>query len=80
MSMISPMLQDETTPLYPRSPYAAAKLSAYWITVNYRETTLVPAVKAFNRTMRRIGGFGYKLHFEAEWYGQSLSGLLNNGT
>ena len=29
--------QDETTPFYPRSPYAAAKLYAYWITVNYRE-------------------------------------------
>ncbi len=29
--------QDETTPFYPRSPYAAAKLYAYWIMVNYRE-------------------------------------------
>ena len=29
--------QNETTPFYPRSPYAAAKLYAYWITVNYRE-------------------------------------------
>ena len=29
--------QKETTPFYPRSPYAAAKLFAYWITVNYRE-------------------------------------------
>ncbi|MGA3125980.1 MAG: GDP-mannose 4,6-dehydratase [Candidatus Korobacteraceae bacterium] len=29
--------QTETTPFYPRSPYAAAKLYAYWITVNYRE-------------------------------------------
>jgi GDPmannose 4,6-dehydratase len=29
--------QHETTPFYPRSPYAAAKLYAYWITVNYRE-------------------------------------------
>jgi GDPmannose 4,6-dehydratase len=29
--------QDETTPFYPRSPYAAAKIYAYWITVNYRE-------------------------------------------
>jgi len=29
--------QDENTPFYPRSPYAAAKLYAYWITVNYRE-------------------------------------------
>ena len=29
--------QNETTPFYPRSPYAAAKLYAYWTTVNYRE-------------------------------------------
>ncbi|CAN5239917.1 GDP-mannose 4,6-dehydratase [soil metagenome] len=30
--------QKETTPFYPRSPYAVAKLYAYWITINYRET------------------------------------------
>ena len=30
--------QNERTPFYPRSPYAAAKLYAYWITVNYRES------------------------------------------
>jgi GDPmannose 4,6-dehydratase len=30
--------QKETTPLYPRSPYAVAKMYAYWITVNYRES------------------------------------------
>ena len=29
--------QKETTPFYPRSPYAVAKMYAYWITVNYRE-------------------------------------------
>jgi len=29
--------QNETTPFYPRSPYAVAKLYAYWITINYRE-------------------------------------------
>ena len=29
--------QKETTPFYPRSPYAAAKLYAYWVTINYRE-------------------------------------------
>ncbi len=33
----SPPPQSETTPFRPRSPYAAAKLYAYWITVNYRE-------------------------------------------
>jgi GDPmannose 4,6-dehydratase len=34
---ISKEPQSETTPFHPRSPYAAAKLYAYWITVNYRE-------------------------------------------
>jgi GDPmannose 4,6-dehydratase len=34
---VSEVPQRETTPFYPRSPYAAAKLYAYWITVNYRE-------------------------------------------
>lgn len=29
--------QKETTPFYPRSPYACAKIYGYWITVNYRE-------------------------------------------
>jgi GDPmannose 4,6-dehydratase len=33
----SPPPQSETTPFYPRSPYAAAKLYAHWMTVNYRE-------------------------------------------
>ena len=36
--------QDEKTPFYPRSPYAAAKLYAYWITVNYREAYDIFAV------------------------------------
>lgn len=31
-------LQSETTPFYPRSPYAVAKLAGHWITVNYRES------------------------------------------
>jgi len=34
---VQEMPQKETTPFYPRSPYAVAKLYAYWITVNYRE-------------------------------------------
>lgn len=33
----SPPPQNESTPFYPRSPYAAAKIYAYWMTVNYRE-------------------------------------------
>jgi GDPmannose 4,6-dehydratase len=35
--------QSETTPFYPRSPYGAAKLYAYWITVNYREAYAIHA-------------------------------------
>jgi GDPmannose 4,6-dehydratase len=35
--LIQEPIQSETTPFYPRSPYAAAKMYAYWITVNYRE-------------------------------------------
>ncbi|HEY0660875.1 MAG TPA: GDP-mannose 4,6-dehydratase [Lysobacter sp.] len=35
--MVQETPQRETTPFYPRSPYAASKLYAYWITVNYRE-------------------------------------------
>jgi len=35
--MVQETPQKETTPFYPRSPYACAKLYAYWITVNYRE-------------------------------------------
>jgi GDPmannose 4,6-dehydratase len=35
--LVQEMPQRETTPFYPRSPYAVAKLYAYWITINYRE-------------------------------------------
>ncbi len=37
--------QSETTPFYPRSPYAAAKVYAYWITINYREAY---GIQSFN--------------------------------
>ena len=36
--LIQEPIQSETTPFYPRSPYGVAKLYAYWITVNYRES------------------------------------------
>lgn len=36
--MVQETPQKETTPFYPRSPYAVAKLYAYWITINYRES------------------------------------------
>jgi len=49
--------QSETTPFYPRSPYAAAKLYAYWITVNYRESYGVFACNGilFNHESPRRG-------------------------
>ena len=37
MALCSETPQTETTPFYPRSPYAVAKLYGYWIVVNYRE-------------------------------------------
>src|SRR5690606_26201973 len=47
----------ETTPFYPRSPYAAAKLFAYWITVNYREAYDIYACNGilFNHESPRRG-------------------------
>lgn len=46
--------QRETTPFYPRSPYAAAKLYAYWITVNYREAYgFTPQMAFFSITRAR---------------------------
>ncbi|MFQ3587660.1 MAG: GDP-mannose 4,6-dehydratase [Fimbriimonadaceae bacterium] len=36
--LVQAVPQTETTPFYPRSPYAAAKVYSYWITVNYRES------------------------------------------
>lgn len=50
--------QTETTPFYPRSPYAAAKLYAYWIVVNYREAYGIHACNGilFNHESPRRGG------------------------
>ena len=49
--------QKETTPFYPRSPYAVAKLYAYWITVNYREAYGIFAANGilFNHESPRRG-------------------------
>lgn len=49
--------QNEKTPFYPRSPYAAAKLYAYWICVNYRESFDIFAANGilFNHTSPRRG-------------------------
>ncbi|GED08593.1 GDP-mannose 4,6-dehydratase [Cellulosimicrobium cellulans] len=53
----TPPPQSETTPFYPRSPYAAAKLYAYWITKNYREAYGMFAVNGilFNHESPRRG-------------------------
>ncbi len=53
----TPPPQSETTPFYPRSPYAAAKLYAYWITKNYREAYDMFAVNGilFNHESPRRG-------------------------
>jgi len=50
--------QKETTPFYPRSPYAVAKLYAYWMCVNYREAYNMFAVNGilFNHESPRRGG------------------------
>ena len=49
--------QSETTPFYPRSPYAAAKIYSYWITINYREAYNIFAVNGilFNHESPRRG-------------------------
>jgi GDPmannose 4,6-dehydratase len=56
--MVQEIPQKETTPFYPRSPYAAAKMYAYWITVNYREAYDMFAVNGilFNHESPRRGG------------------------
>ena len=53
----TPPPQNETTPFYPRSPYAAAKLYSYWITKNYREAYGLFAVNGilFNHESPRRG-------------------------
>jgi len=56
--LVQEIPQKETTPFYPRSPYAAAKMYAYWITVNYREAYDMFAVNGilFNHESPRRGG------------------------
>jgi GDPmannose 4,6-dehydratase len=53
----APAPQNEKTPFYPRSPYAAAKVYAYWITVNYREAYNIFACNGilFNHESPRRG-------------------------
>jgi GDPmannose 4,6-dehydratase len=53
----TPPPQDETTPFHPRSPYAVAKVAAFWITVNYRESYGLHASNGilFNHESERRG-------------------------
>jgi GDPmannose 4,6-dehydratase len=53
----TPPPQDESTPFHPRSPYAVAKVAAYWITVNYRESYGMHASNGilFNHESERRG-------------------------
>lgn len=55
--LIQEPIQKETTPFYPRSPYAVAKLYAYWICVNYRESFGIFAANGilFNHESSRRG-------------------------
>ena len=55
--LIQSPLQSETTPFYPRSPYAVAKLYAHWITINYREAYGIFACNGilFNHESARRG-------------------------
>jgi len=55
--LVQDIPQKETTPFYPRSPYAVAKMYAYWITVNYRESYGIYACNGilFNHESPRRG-------------------------
>jgi GDPmannose 4,6-dehydratase len=55
--LVQEIPQKETTPFYPRSPYAVAKLYAYWITVNYREAYGIYSCNGilFNHESKRRG-------------------------
>ncbi len=55
--LVQEVPQNETTPFYPRSPYAVAKLYSYWITVNYRESYGIYACNGilFNHESPRRG-------------------------
>jgi GDPmannose 4,6-dehydratase len=55
--LVQEIPQKETTPFYPRSPYGVAKLYAYWITVNYRESYGIYACNGilFNHESKRRG-------------------------
>jgi GDPmannose 4,6-dehydratase len=51
--LVQEPIQSENTPFYPRSPYAAAKLYAQWMTVNYRESFGLHASSGISITTHR---------------------------
>ena len=55
--LVQEVPQSETTPFYPRSPYAVAKMYAYWITVNYREAYDMFACNGILFNHETVGGF-----------------------
>ena len=54
--LVQAVPQSETTPFYPRSPYAVAKLYAYWITVNYREAYNMYACNGLLLSTEKLNG------------------------
>ena len=75
--------QSETTPFYPRSPYGAAKLYAYWVTVNYREAYGIYACNGilFNHESERRGEtfVSRKVPLEFKGQGQDRKGIDESG-
>jgi len=69
--MVQEIPQKETTPFYPRSPYGVAKLYAYWITVNYRESYGMYACNGvqFNHESQRRGETFVMRKIPAAWRG-----------
>ncbi|MEZ7812673.1 MAG: GDP-mannose 4,6-dehydratase [Paracoccaceae bacterium] len=67
--------QSETTPFYPKSPYGAAKLYAYWVTINYREAFGLFACNGilFNHESPRRG-----LNFVTRKITKTVSEIVNN--
>ena len=76
---VQEMPQTESTPFYPRSPYAVAKLYAYWITVNYREAYDMYAcngilfnhespIRGENFVTRKITRASFKIYWRSSNY------------
>ena len=75
--LVQAVPQSETTPFYPRSPYAVAKLYAYWITVNYREAYGIYACNGilFNHESPLRGETYKALYSWATWMHNVTGGM-----